>query len=490
MKIVIVAWGEVGNNIVTAAKEEFQKQGIETSIIGILKCKDHPKPFDIFRKRIVKESPDVILWWFWACDFDFIKIARGATPDSLQVMFNWDDPHCWTYKLNKMKDRLQYFDMTLVCSSEKLEEYRKIVPESHLYFPPFSPKYHYHDYDEKFSCDVSFICTNLYGDKDMFPDQFVDRRSLLQAFEKSSLNFHLYGPESIKAAAPTSYQGPVDFAINRKVFSSSKINLCTHVITAQNYLNERVVTCLASKGLLLTDPTPGLGGFLQDGEHVVTMKSNDPEAIVKQAEDIIACIGEYEKIRERGKEVIQRQHLCEWTKGILEKIHTVMNPKIVVLMHGYSKESVDSLDTDSTILVSCSEECNDPRVTKVEEEGSETYVTFNRMLHHVTHETPIVVLWNKEMRMQTKDWETILKNNWNTKLLSYNTPSPLTVVTHAFAQRFNHTAYALPIHRWVHELSNQDSPYVDIQVMGYIEETDKLYDSNVMRDVRSNFHKQ
>lgn len=493
MKLSIVTWGEVGNNIVTASAQEFRKQGIATSLVGILKCKDHPDPTQIFRRRMVKENPDVVLWWFWACEFDFIKVARDVLPNAKFVMFNWDDPHCWTYELNKMKERLQYFDMALTCSSEKLKEYQNIVPESYLYFPPFSPKYHRYEYDEKYTCDVSFICTNLYGDKETFPNQFIDRRSLLQAFEASPLTFHLYGPEGIREAAPTSYQGPVDFAINRKVFSSSKVNICTHVIIAQDYLNERVVTCLASKGLLLTDPTPNLGGFLEDGTHLVTMKSNDPDKVVQQARDMISKIEDYEKVKQAGMEAIQRQHVSKWVGGIVEKVNCLLDPQIVVLMHGYSKESVDSLSTEATVLVSCKDgDCgDDTRVKRIGNcnVGESPYIVYNRMLSDISNHS-IVLLWHKDMRMKTEGWETLLKNAWNPKLLRFHTPAPLTVVTRAFVQRFHHVAYASPIHDWVGDITTRESDPVDIQVEGYKEEKDSLYDSQVMQDIRKNYRNQ
>ena len=321
MKIVIVAWGEQGENIITASSDEFRNQGLDTELIGILCCKDHQDPVSVFNQKLSNANPDIILWWFWACDLEFIKTAKVTCPAAVHIMFNWDDPHCWTYKLNCMEDRLVYFDMVLACSSEQLNEYQKVVPSSHLYFPPFSPKYHYYDYSDMYACDVSFICTNLYENKEMFPNQFVDRKALLQAFDKSSLNFHLYGPDSVKEAAPRSYKGSIDFATNRQVFSSSKINLCTHVMIARDYLNERVVTCLSSKGLLLTDPSPGLGGFLKDGEHVITMKSNNPDQIVKQAEEMVERIREYDKVKVQGQEAIQRQHLSAWVNGILEMIN-------------------------------------------------------------------------------------------------------------------------------------------------------------------------
>jgi len=482
MKLVIVAWGEVGNNIVTAAVQEFRNQGVDTSIVGILRCKDESNPTKAFRERMVEENPDVVLWWFWACEFEFIQIARKALPKSRFVMFNWDDPYCWACKLNRMAERLAYFDMALACSSEKLAEYRKVVPSSYLYFPPFSPRYHEYDYDEKYACDVSFICTNLYGDKDTFPNQFIDRRSLLQAFENSSLDFHLYGPESIKDAAPTSYKGRIDFAVNRKVFSSSKINLCTHVIIAQDYLNERVVTCLASKGLLLTDPTPGLGGFLEDGGHVVTMKSNDPEQVVKQAEEIVANIKEYEKVKESGKEIIQRQHLRKWVGGIVEKL----SPTIVVLMHGYSKEAVDSLATSHKILVACDEDVDDPRIVRVCQPYSEPHVTFNKMLEH-TDNSSIIVLWHKDMRMGTEGWDNLLKDHWYPRLLRYHTASPLTVITNSFVHRFQHVAYAAPIYDWAKDISCDEDTFVDIRVEGYTEAKDDFYDSKVMQDIRKSY---
>ncbi len=109
------------------------------------------------------------------------------------------------------------------------------------------------------------------------------------------------------------------------------------------------------------------------------------------------------------------------------------------------------------------------------------------MIHHVIMDNPVVVLWHKDMRMKTKEWDTMLCKQWNPKRLSFPTLAPLTVVTHAFLSKCNHVAYASLVHEWVKDVAKigEDRPAIDIVVSGYSEEKDELFDSQIMTEIRN-----
>lgn len=252
-------------------------------------------------ETIKQYDPFLLIWWNWSqITADAMKRIKHDHYERIFCAYNWDDPHCWIMP----RDCLRYFDITFSSCWETLGRYAEFgVPMSRYLVPSFDPSIHYPDYNPDYECDVSFMCTNLYSAKDIDHDHriLVDRHSMVQALDADDrINFHLYGPERIRHAAPKSYRGEISYDTNRLAFYNSKVSINVHGAYGDGYLNERVFTILGSKGLLLTDKMKGMRRHLIADVDCVVMENGDPQAICDQVYDIITNYDRYEKIRENG----------------------------------------------------------------------------------------------------------------------------------------------------------------------------------------------
>jgi len=327
MKILITSYYELRESLLCASKS-LQKLGINVISYPLYKNYfDHNEKLsnccEHFVEFIQSEKPDVILWWYiniLSEDMDYIV---RHNPLVKNIFFNWDEPYNW--EPWDIKNKAKFFDCVFVCCEETLTNYLENGSKNAVYcLPGYDPKVHNIIVDEndndmqKYSCDISFCCTNLY---EGFENQYVPRKELVDTIynnqEKYDYTFHLYGPESFREKYPKSYKGYINYFDTPKLFNYSKINLCTHVQCHKNkYLNERTILVLGSGGLLFVDDVKGIDEVLDiDKECVVIDKDNYLEQIV----DILKNYDEYCMRRYDGHVKSKEYTWDKWAKLIYDE---------------------------------------------------------------------------------------------------------------------------------------------------------------------------
>ena len=297
-----------------SATNSLIKYGIIVVDFGLLKLyksteiSDENKKLE-FNNFIKKEQPDIILWWYINIPVEHMKYIVEDEDNShiKHFYFNWDDPHNWS--TNKLYERCKYFDHSFVCCEQSLPKYLEFGSKKASYLlPGYDPQIHkiivFDDEKDvkKYSCDISFCCTNLYTDNNTFPNQYINRKELINNIyanqDKYGFTFHIYGPESLKELYPKSYKGYIRYDETNKLFNYSKINICTHVqCCAYKYLNERALLILGSGGLLYVDKVDGIETILEPSVDCVII---DKDNYLEQIRTILNNYDDYYMVRYNG----------------------------------------------------------------------------------------------------------------------------------------------------------------------------------------------
>ena len=282
--------------------------------------------FEKFDDFLTRTKPDIILWWYFYILVNDLRKIKGKHPDIYHIFFNWDDPYSWAGD-SHLPEKCQFLDLAVITCKETLDCYTKNGAKKAIFCPPgYDPKINFRQsVDNKYKCDLSFCCTNLYQDKKHFPDQVINRKKLIDELVKDSeINFHLYGPDFLSKIYPNHYKGLVVYKDLNKLFNSSKINLCTHVVSNKDgYINERTVLVLGSGGLLLVDQVKGLDDIIPTDCFIFL----DTENYVTQIKKILNS--DYDSVRINA-ENFARDNLTwkHWAKKIhFEICHDFFDPE-------------------------------------------------------------------------------------------------------------------------------------------------------------------
>jgi hypothetical protein len=286
-----------------------------------------PNYCEKFIEYIKNNSFDYILWWFISIptsDFIRIKLETGAK----YLLFNWDDPFNW--KLADLESKSAYFEAVFVTCNESKKWYLDNGTKlAYCLYPAFSPRIHYPPYQiseneyNKYCCDISFCCTNLYEDDTIYPNQYINRKVLIDAIyhgqKEYNYVFHIYGPEKIGEIYPDSYRGFISYHESHLVFGCSKINLCTHGLgEVDGYLNERVFIIGGSGGLLLVDNPKGLTSIFDPETEVIII---DRENYLPQIREILDNYQEYAPRKENlYQKCLQKYSYRQWAETITNGI--------------------------------------------------------------------------------------------------------------------------------------------------------------------------
>lgn len=256
----------------------------------------HEKMIDYIKENKI----DVCLWWYVAVPTDIFKKIRDATGVEY-IYYNWDEPFNWSDC--DLANKASYFEAVFVCCKETLVRYTDNGTKNAVYLlPGFDPEVHHiirdynHEDSVKYGCDISFCCTNLYEDVNTYPDQYINRKILIDDIynnqEKYGYTFHIYGIEKFATLYPKSYKGFADYFTLNKIFNYSKINLCTHVIYDKDgYMNERCILVSAAGGLLLVDDVKG--NVIKDA--IILHKTD----YLQQIADIVGNYEKYVDVRKK-----------------------------------------------------------------------------------------------------------------------------------------------------------------------------------------------
>jgi hypothetical protein len=184
---------------------------------------------------------------------------------------------------------------------------------NYVYCPSgFDPRVTYYTNDPSYKCDVSIICTNLYGDNSLFTREGVrvHRKELVDLLyqHRTEMQFHIYGPPQFKETYPDCYRGSIAYENCPKVFSNSKINLCLHATSFNNYqkyiyFSERLPQIMGSRGLLYCDTEYDY--LLIPNVNYILADASDP---LGQIRNILKNYdtGRYQSIKDKGYELAQK----------------------------------------------------------------------------------------------------------------------------------------------------------------------------------------
>ena len=324
MKLLLIGWFHLINPVITA-KNYFEILGYDVFFLPLLSYRQKfigEKLYSALNSFIKNIDPNVILWWNWECEREIIFKLKTNFDNAVHCLFNWDHPFClsdWELKHNRKITQQNIWDICFVTGDCKLEKYLESGSKEAYYLRMFADEeIHFPDEDDKYKCDVSIVCTQLYEDKRKFKDQIFDRKSFIQNIIDSNINIKVYGPEHLKTVFPNNYCGFAHFLENHKVFYNSKINICTHVTDGNKYCNERVGTILSSGGLLFCDRIKSIDKILTDGHDCILL---DKDNYINQIKKILSNYDKYKYIKENAIITAKKKFSPKkWSGFIHEKV--------------------------------------------------------------------------------------------------------------------------------------------------------------------------
>ena len=326
MRISLVGSYNLADGYLGAAKA-LRKKGVEVNFVPAhFYFSEYPSDHvDKIIDDVKKQDPDIVLWW------------RSETLNEAQlkniknkinkpfILYSWDDPNQFDDKHNNIKDKVKYFDTCFTCCEGSIETYLELGAKKAIYcLPGFDPEVHYQEYDEKYVCDISLVCTNLYHGNSITNHHHISRKVLLELLINNfpNLDIRIYGSESIKNIFPNNYAGWINFNESRKVFYNSKININTHIRPdGYKYLNERTFQIMGSEGCLLVDHVNGIEKILGHEYDCFYMDLSSVDAFLNQVSNILIDEDKRERVRRQAELTASKYYKWKnWADKILENV--------------------------------------------------------------------------------------------------------------------------------------------------------------------------
>ena len=269
---------------------------------------------------------DYIIWWHNIDNniiyYDLLDNIKKSGVKLIQI--NWDAT------INYKKYEKKYFvlfDYIFTVNPVLLNYIKNKYNLNNIYHfnQSFDTDYSYYLEDNKYKCDISILCTNLYTHS-MWTDKKICRKKLLDIiYENEDINLHIYGPKFLEELYPRAYKGYISYNKSHLVFSNSLINLnispvgdsLTDIIDEEEcyYFSERMPQILACKGLMVSDQD--YGKLLDKKEDYIILEKE--EDIIKILEDIKDSNINIEKIKENGyKKVCEKLDCIKFGQNIIK----------------------------------------------------------------------------------------------------------------------------------------------------------------------------
>ena len=309
MKVLLVCYYGFIESIASAVTS-LTKYGLNIVEYPLMKIQHEIKDGTIehFKTKITEENPDIILWWYLGISSQELQEIEDLIKSRKNIFFNWDEPYVWS--MEDFKNKPKYMDAVFACCEESLGRYLEAGSRAAYYcLPGYDPKDNFKIYDhkeeikKKYTCDISIACTNLYEKEDIYPNQYINRKTIIDNIynnqEQYGYVFHIYGPEFLGKLYPNSYKGFLDYYDTNYLFNYSKINLCTHVMCDKyKMLNQRSLLILGSGGLLFVDYISGLENLITPNEECILI---DKENYIDQIVSILNNYEQFKDVRENGR---------------------------------------------------------------------------------------------------------------------------------------------------------------------------------------------
>lgn len=314
MKLLLFVYYSIRESIL-GASQALKKHNWE--IVGYPLLEDNT--YESINKAILKEDPKVLLFWCFKISPEVLRRLKESHRNRVFSLFNWDDPYCWSDKGRQMEENAKYMDLVYSTCQESCSWYKeKGVKEALFLLPGFDPQTHRPIVDPKYKCDISFCLTNLYENPEVFPDQLISRKDLIEKLIKEKdISFRLYGPEFLGQLYPNHYHGFVIYDNLSLVYHNSKINICTHGICKYKYANERSILVTGAKGLLYVDPVHKFETIFNKDE-CLFIDLQDP---ITQIRSILKNYHRYEELINNGyQKALQDYTWDKWAETINDNL--------------------------------------------------------------------------------------------------------------------------------------------------------------------------
>ena len=290
---------------------------------------------DILVNYMNDNNIDICLWWNNMLKYDnYERIFINLLNKNIKHFFyNWD-PFLYNYKkygsfiwedrIEEKKKIYPLMDNVFSCFEKEINYFKNKLKI--IYNPPgFDKEVSKYIYDEDYQCDISIVCTNLYGYEKEFPYEStnISRYEIVEKLYemRHKIKFHIYGLEKFREKYPECYRGFVNYKNCNKVFSNSKINLSIHPLirelnnenSNEEYFSERVPQILGCNGLLVTNSL-FTHKLIENIDYIYIDKYMD---WVNKLLKIINDSDEYNIVRENGfNSAINNYQWDNWAKII------------------------------------------------------------------------------------------------------------------------------------------------------------------------------
>jgi hypothetical protein len=315
MNVLLMIWYGVNVEPVSMAVKSLQEAGCSVTTYGHLDKRLDPRQL---AAHVCSISPDVILFWAMCFSQDHIALLKESVPRATTfALFNWDDP--FSLRNNDNVVLAQAMDVIFTCSRAAQSVYTD-MGISNYYLLPGCRQQSKFQMPEQYSCDVSFILTNLYEDPVAYPGQRFSRSDIIQAlYDDNDIILHLYGPPQLGDRFPKSYQRHVDYDTSLEICHTSRVCISTHVVESAGYLNERSVIILGIGGVLLMDSAVNASEVPPDCFYVL---EPTPRDIVQQIKRILLLSDDQIRtLRLNGFNYAQTNFLySDWAHTLLKNI--------------------------------------------------------------------------------------------------------------------------------------------------------------------------
>ncbi len=311
-KLLIVGYYQLEDGF-KACANQLQKD-YEISFFPLLKYEHDLLDLVTDLSNLILTVDVVFLWYFnyftqnwWRYD-QFLSIKHIMPISTQLIAYSWD-PLIVTSEINPIRLRLLSQCHLYLTGDHQEIKYLKQLGLNHVHYAPsgFDPSITYPIIDNLYQCDVSIICTNLYGDESKFPLEFVrlNRKKIVDLIyaNRHNIKFHIYGPPSLQILYPECYQREISYIDCPKVFSNSRINLCIHAVSNHSqgqhlYFSERLPQILGCRGLLYCETEYHY--LLEPNVNYILADPIDPITQIKQ---ILSNYDNYINLRQRGYEL-------------------------------------------------------------------------------------------------------------------------------------------------------------------------------------------
>ena len=346
MNILLIGYCNLGDGFLYASKA-LEQLNYKIYFFPYLNYKmdQNPNLIQDLKESIINNKINICLWWNNSIQYDEInEILKTNNENKSEIktnikniFYNWD-PFLYNYEkynvnnhweniIENKKKVYSLMDFIFTCY-EKEKMYFQSKPYEYKIFynsPGFDKNASKYVYNKNYSCDVSFVLTNLYNNQNEFPQEAtnLNRYTIVdKLYEKrNTIKFNIYGPENFKYIYPECYKGFIKYDEANLVFSNSKINLSIHPIiyelneenSNEEYFSERVPQILGCQGLLMTNSN--LSSILKKNEDYIHINQNMD--YINLIENILKNYKQYKHIKMNGyKKAINYYQWNNWGKKI------------------------------------------------------------------------------------------------------------------------------------------------------------------------------